>query len=409
MGNTNMMWSSAVSEETILREAFLECAMKIKRDLGEYEPDLLIAFVSPHHSEDYRSLTELTSSHFAESLLFGCSGGGVIGDGREIEQRPGLALTAAVLPDVELVPFYIEDGLLPDGDDPPERWADMVHVPQRSDVDFVILADPFTVNSEQLLMGLDYAFPYASKIGGLVSGGMQPGSHVLYLGDQIHESGLIGFSMNGNVAIDIVVAQGCRPIGEPMYVTACRGNILQELDNASPLEMLKEIFASLSEADRELAQKSLFIGVLMDELNDAPRQGDFLIRNIVGIDGQQGAIAVGDNLKEGQTVQFHLRDAQTSSLDLTTMLRQYVSLQKSDLLLEGSRGALMFQCLGRGSYLYGRPDHDTDAFKDIVGHDIPLTGFFCNGEIGPVGESTFLHGYTTSVGVVRPKYKDSGS
>ncbi len=136
----------------------------------------------------------------------------------------------------------------------------------------------------------------------------------------------------------------------------------------------------------------------MDPFNDSPQLGDFLIRNIVGIDAQKGLIAVGEMLKEGQTVQFHLRDSQTSSRDLDAMLEKYVSGQET----HASSGALLFQCLGRGAYLYGRPDHDTDMFREKVGA-LPLTGFFCNGEIGPVGGSTFLHGYTSSFGIFRPK------
>jgi len=164
--------------------------------------------------------------------------------------------------------------------------------------------------------------------------------------------------------------------------------------------VLKEIFMTLDERDRELAQHSLFLGVVMDELNDNPRLGDFLIRNIVGVDAQRGALAVGEMLKEGQTVQFHLRDAQTSSQDLNAMLEQYVSGLPDGGQSEA--GALLFQCLGRGEYLYGRPDHDTGMFTDMVGA-VPLTGFFCNGEIGQVGEATFLHGYTSSFGIFRPK------
>ena len=127
----------------------------------------------------------------------------------------------------------------------------------------------------------------------------------------------------------------------------------------------------------------------MDELNDSPQLGDYLIRNIVGVDGQRGTLSVGEMLKEGQTVQFHLRDADASSQDLDAMLNQYVASHP----LHQNAGALLFSCLGRGSYLYGRPDHDTDMFRDKVGA-MPLTGFFCNGEIGQVGGSTYLHGYT---------------
>ena len=267
--------------------------------------------------------------------------------------------------------------------------------------DFIILADPFSLRGEHLLMGLDYAFPAAVKIGGLASGAERPGANALFLGDEVFSSGAVGLAIHGDVAIDTVVAQGCRPIGKPLHVTECSQNLLLGVDGRTPVEVVREIFEELSERDRALAQHSLFLGVVMDELNDSPQLGDFLIRNIVGADAKRGAFAIGEMLKEGQTVQFHLRDAETSALDLSGMLSRYAA--ESPSLQQA--GALMFSCLGRGSYLYGRPDHDTDMFRDKVGA-MPLTGFFCNGEIGQVGGSTYLHGYTSSFGIFRPKGGD---
>jgi small ligand-binding sensory domain FIST len=394
----SMKWSSAVSRKFSLTEAFAEAAFAIHQDLGEATPDLVVAFVSAHHSPEYDSLPQLVSDHFGQTLFLGCSGGGVIGAGTEVEQTPGFAITAALLPGVDLNSFHIDNDDLPDGDAPPEEWGSIVSTAWGKETDFIILADPFSVDGERLLMGLDYAFPSSAKIGGLASGAHQEGGNALYLGDTVHKSGVVGVSLSGNITVDTVVAQGCRPIGEPMQVTGCRKNILTEVDGKTPFEVLREIFANLEERDRELAQNSLFMGVVMDEFNDSPKQGDFLIRNIIGVDAQKGVLAVGEQLKEGQTVQFHLRDSKTSSQDLDAMLERYMT----DRTTHQESGALLFQCLGRGEYLYGRADHDTDMFKEIVG-DLPLTGFFCNGEIGPVGGSTFLHGYTSSFGIFRPK------
>ena len=397
-----MKWSSAISEGTTLAEAFDECASRLEYEIGGLTPHLIAVFVSPHYAHDYDTLTALVAERFDDALLVGCSGGGVIGAATEVENRPGLALTAAHLPGVQLTPFHIQYGALPDGDAPPDEWGTLVSSPVGSDVDFLILADPFSMQGEQLLMGLDYAFPRSAKIGGLASGAHHEGGNALFLGNETYTSGVVGVAFEGDVQIDTVVAQGCRPIGEPMHITSSQRNILLELDGRTPFEVLKEIFMTLSDRDRELAQHSLFLGVVMDELNDDPTLGDFLIRNLVGVDAQRGALAVGEMLKEGQTVQFHLRDAETSSQDLSAMLEQYVSGLPEDG--QSDAGALLFQCLGRGSYLYGRPDHDTKMFTDMVGA-VPLTGFFCNGEIGQVGDATFLHGYTSSFGIFRPKQR----
>ena len=392
-----MKWSSAVSENPSLNEAVAEGASKVCGELGGQAPDLVVAFVSAHHATEYDSLPQLVRRHIDSGVLIGCSGGGVIGAGTEVEHRPGLALAVAHLPDVELTPFRIEDSTLPDGDAAPNAWEALVRTQVNNEPNFLILADPFSVRADHLLMGLDYAFPKSVKIGGLASGANQSGDNALYISDQVYRSGVVGLAIHGDITVDIVVAQGCRPIGQPKHVTACHGNLLLGLDGETPFEVLREIFEGLSGRDRELAQHSLFLGVVMDELNDSPQLGDYLIRNIAGVDPQRGALAIGETLKEGQTVQFHLRDAETSAQDLNAMLTRYV--ERHPIYEEA--GALLFSCLGRGSYLYGRPDHDTDMFREKVG-PMPLTGFFCNGEIGPVGGSTFLHGYTSSFGIFRP-------
>ena len=395
-----MKWASAISENSSLSEAVAECASRIRAEFGDQAPDLIVTFLSSHYASEYENLPHIIREHLQGGTLIGCSGGGVIGAGREVEHRPGLALTVASLPDVELTAFHIEGDALPDGDASPKEWEALVNTQADSNPHFVILADPFSIQGEQLLMGLDYAFPASAKIGGLASGAQQPKGNALYLSDGFYRSGVVGLAMHGDIVVDTVVAQGCRPIGKPMHVTGCERNILLELDGHPPLEVLKEIFQRLSERDRELAQHSLFLGVVMDEFNDNPGLGDFLIRNIVGMDPRAGALGIGEMLKEGQTVQFHLRDANTSSEDLNSMLTRYTE----NGVAKSASGALLFQCLGRGSYLYGRADHDTDMFRDKVGN-MPLTGFFCNGEIGPVGGSTFLHGYTSSFGIFRHKPK----
>jgi small ligand-binding sensory domain FIST len=396
-----MKWSSAVSEKLVLRDAVAECASRVREELGDTSPDLIFVFVSAHHAMGYEEVPRLVREHISEGVLIGCSGGGIIGAGKEVEHRPGFAMTAAHLPGVELAGFHIDNNALPDGDAAPSEWAALVKTSPLKGPHFVLLADPFSLNGEHLLMGLDYAFPQSAKIGGLASGAHAPGGNALYLGDKTHKSGLVGVALQGNIEVDTVVAQGCRPIGAPMHITACDRNLLLELDGRTPFEALKGIFERLSERDRQLAQHSLFLGVVMDELKESPQLGDFLIRNIIGVDPRRGALAIGEMLKEGQTVQFHLRDADTSSEDLDMMLSQYVA----DRPAPDEAGALLFSCLGRGSYLYGRADHDTDMFRQKVGL-MPLTGFFCNGEIGQVGGATYLHGYTSSFGIFRPKRRE---
>jgi len=309
-----------------------------------------------------------------------------------------LSLTGAVLPGVDVTPFKVDDQDLPDLDSAPQLWEKLTGANPSSDPSFLILTDPFTLRSENLIMGLDYAFEGGVKIGGMASGGQFQGSNVLILNDEVFRSGGVGLALHGNIIVDTIVAQGCRPIGIPMRITKSDRNLLLGLDDRPALDVLKELYDSQSERDQELVRNSLFLGVVMDEFKDDPQLGDFLIRNIVGMDPKAGALGIGEILREGQIVQFHLRDALTSAEELAYLLTRYAETEGRG----NPNGALLFSCLGRGMYLYGQPDHDTKLFRGAVG-DVPLGGFFCNGEIGPVSGTTYLHGYTSSFGIFRPR------
>ena len=393
-----MNWTSALSENPVLEEAIAECGVAIKNVVGGETLDLAVAFISPHYEDSYDRVADLIAETLGAKHVFGCSGGGVIGNGVEVEQRAGVSITAAVLPNVNVRPFHLEGDLLPNMDAGPDKWADLVGVQADQDPHFVMLADPYSFPVQDLLMGMDFAFPRAAKIGGLASGASRQGGNALFLDREVWRTGAIGLALDGNITVDTVVAQGCRPIGNPMRISKSDRNMLVELDGQPPMEVLRNMFETLPERDRGLLQNSLFLGVVMDELIDSPVQGDFLIRNVVGMDQATGGLAIGEMLKEGQLVQFHLRDAETSTDDLQAVLTRYADEHRENDI----PGALLFSCLGRGQYLYGKPNHDTDLFRDKLG-DVPLGGFFCNGEIGPVSGTTFLHGYTSSFGLFRPK------
>jgi small ligand-binding sensory domain FIST len=396
-----MKWASAVSEASSLKDAVAECAAAIEAEFVAPGADLVVVFASPHYAAEFDAVPELVSQHLGDGLLIGCSGGGVIGAGREVEHRPGLAIAVAHLPGVELGPFHIDNGSLPDADSPPDAWEELVGTRAEDEPQFILLADPFSIAAESLLMGLDYAFPKSVKIGGLASGAQQPGGNALYLAGEVFRSGVVGVSLHGAIAVDTVVAQGCRPIGSPMRITKCADNLLEEVDGRSAITVMQELYERASDSDRALMSSSLFLGVVMDELKEDYKTGDFLIRNLLGVQRETGGLYIGAMLREHQTVQFHLRDADTSAQELDALLTEYAA---NNPIYEET-GALLFQCLGRGSYLYGRPDHDTDMFREKVSA-MPLTGFFCNGEIGPVGDTTYIHGYTSSFGIFRPKRRD---
>jgi small ligand-binding sensory domain FIST len=390
-----MRWASSLSRRPDTEGAFDEAIHRVEAGLDGEPPDLLLAFASPHHAQDLPELARLAGSLHPGTLLAGCTGRGVIGGAREAEEGPALSLTGAVLPGVACRGFHLDMASLPDPDTGAADWHRIAGAGPRARPKFLLLADPFTFDTDALITGLDRAYPRAPKFGGLVSGGDAPGEHRLVLGRDVHRSGAIAVAFTGELEVDTVIAQGCRPVGPPMLVTRCRGGVLLELDRGKPLEVMAGIYEGLGPRDRELMRHSLFLGIDMREERVEYDPGELLVRNITGADPETGAIAVGEVLRPVQAVQFVLRDATAAAEDLARMLevRRLTGAPRPE-------GALLFSCTGRGAGLFGRPDHDTGLFEEKLG-PAALGGFFCNGEIGPVGGTTFLHGYTSAFALFR--------
>ena len=415
----SMKWATTLSTRPSLESA-IEDVVQQAQALLSVPADVGLVFISAAFASEYSRLMPLLEEKLPGVPLIGCSGGGIIGmtrseQTREIEDQPALSLTLAVLPDVSIQTFYLTADALPDLDSSPDAWVNLVGVPPSEQPHFVLLADPFSSRLNDLLQGLDYAYPGATKVGGLASTGAVNSNPALFCDYRFYREGTVGLAFSGNVVLEAIVAQGCRPIGQPYRVVEGERNVVlaveeQGNDNLAavgggarvsqkrtPLEVLQDLIQSLSEADRLLAQTSLYIGVAQNSFKQSLEPGDFLIRQLIGVDPRVGAIAIGDRIRPGQRIQFHLRDAETSAEDLDMLLERY---QGQVATAPAPFGALMFACLGRGEALYGEPNFDSRLFHRYFA-TVPLSGFFCNGEIGPVGSSTFLHGYTSVFGILR--------
>ncbi|HEY2385398.1 MAG TPA: FIST N-terminal domain-containing protein [Candidatus Binatia bacterium] len=390
-----MRFASTTSLAPTLAAAVREGVASIDVALGGARPDLLVAFVSPQHAGAWADLPDMLAPAGAR-VAVGCSAGGVIGGGHEVEGRAGLALGAAVLPDVALAPFHVETDHLPPLEDG-AGWRALVGDPAFGDdpTHVLALADPFTCDVEALLAGWDRHHSGGRTFGGLASGGSAPGQNVLVANGTLHRGGAVAVALRGNLEVETIVAQGCRPVGDPMFVTAAEGPLIRGLDGEPAAQVLRGLYEGLEPRDQELFRHSLFLGLVMRPARDRYTQGDFLIRNIVGLDRESGGIVIGAAVQAGSVVQFHLRDATTSAEDVEAHLARAGA---------GSLpvGGFLFSCLGRGVHLYGAPDHDSDAFRRRFG-DVPLVGFFCNGEIGPVQGATFVHGYTSAFALLSPR------
>jgi small ligand-binding sensory domain FIST len=249
----------------------------------------------------------------------------------------------------------------------------------------VLVADPFSTPLDTFLDSVPETYPGLRVVGGLASAARGPGGNRLVLDDKVFTDGAVGALLGPDDDATAVVSQGCRPIGQPLTITKGEGRVIYELAGRPALEQLVDLLEKLDPDDRELAQRGIHLGRVIDEHKVDFDRGDFLIRTVLGGDREVGAIAVGDEVEIGDTVQFQVRDAVSADDDLRD-------------LLSGHRasGALVFTCNGRGVHLFGRPDHDAEVINAHVDNGA-TAGMFCAGEVGPVGARSFLHGFTASV------------
>lgn len=376
-------YAAAVSGHPLATHAVGEVAGELLDALGGATPDLLVWFVSPHHIGAIEDIHRALGAVIGARTTIATTAVSVIGGSREIDDAPGLSAFAAVLPDLRLDPVRIAAVETADGRDV-IGWPD--ELPGAHTL--ILLGDPFTLPADAVLDGLAARAPLVRVVGGLASAGTRPGVNRLILDGTIHHEGGIGVAVSGGVGFGTVVSQGCRPLGDPFTVTEAEGQFIVTLGGRPALERLQETAATASEAERDLLRRGVHLGIAVDEQRDELGRGDFLIRTVIGGDRESGAIAVGARVPVGTTVRFQVRDAASADEDLSLMLGG-----------QDAAAALLFTCNGRGTHLFGTPDHDALAVQGALG-PIPLAGMACAGEFGPVGPVNHLHGFTASIALL---------
>jgi small ligand-binding sensory domain FIST len=367
---------------------------QIQGELRGAPVDLAMLFASPEYAPHYADLVAETKRRLGTGALIGCSGQGVIGGDREIETEPAISVLAFSLPGAQLNPVHVTQSDIGDGE-ALQGWCTNLSSIVHGTTGFIILADPFSLDSEALLRALSLAYPDAPLVGGLASGDMRRQGTHLFMDGVVLEEGAVVLPLGDPYAIKTVVAQGAEPIGEAWTITGATENVVETLGMRPAVEILMETLGALPPETQERARRNLLVGLAMNEYRDEFHRGDFLIRNVMGASQEEGWIAIGARPTLGQTLQFQIRDPQAADADLSAMLSQ----AKDELGLSTPVGALLCACNGRGVGLFGTPNHDAGMVSDLFGR-LPLAGFFCNGEIGPVGGKPFLHGYTASLALI---------
>jgi len=298
------------------------------------------------------------------------------------------------MPGASLIPIHLTFQSTPDGGSF-LGWPDTLLDQWPNDASLLVLADPFSFPADYFLQRINDDHPSTPVVGGMASGGAAPGECRLILGSEVFDQGAAALQLTG-VRLTSVVSQGCRPIGKPYVITRAERNVIFELGGATAMQRLQEVFNELPTHEKSMLQKGLHVGRVVSEYQDRFEQGDFLVRNVIGVDPDKGAIAIGDFVRAGQTVQFHIRDESTADDDMRQLLKGFAAKGN------GAEAALLFTCNGRGTRLFSHPDHDARVIRDALG-DVPLAGFFAQGEMGPIGGRNFLHGFTASMALFGKK------
>lgn len=373
-----MPYGVALSEHPVAAAAAAEVADRVGAALGP-APDVAVLFATAPHRDELSVIGDVVRDRLGPRILAGASAVSVVGGPLEIEEQPAVSLWAARVGDIDplrITATRLDDGLRFDG-------VDTEYLPGGHTL--VVVPDPFSFPISELVDELARECPDLTVIGGLASAAHRPGDNRLLLDDEVFDDGAIGFLLRGPTRVTTVVSQGCRPVGRPLVVTRSEGNLILELAGQPAFARLAELVGSLSEEDRDLASRGLHIGRVIDEHRTEFGRGDFLIRGVLGADTESGAVAIGDVVPVGSTVQFQVRDAESADEDLKELMTG-----------EHADGALLFTCNGRGSHLFSTPHHDAGLVSEVLA-GAPLAGMFCAGEIGPVGGRSFVHGFTASL------------
>ncbi len=349
-----------------------------------------IVFFSSDYIPHLPDFLELVRVYGKAPLLIGGSGAGLIGRQTESEDCSGFSILLLSLPNTRLRFFEFSQRQVEESSGP-GYWHLESGVGAEDVEAWMVLTNPLRLNTERWLSEWNTAYPGAPALGGLASG-TQEEIVLCHDGAVIAGDGL-ALGLTGGVKVRTIVSQGCRPIGEPLTVTGARGNHLLSLGSKPAYEVLNNVFNSLSEPEKARVKGNLFVGLAMSEYLEDYRRGDFLIRSILGADRDAGMVAVGAPVRVGQTLQYQLRDRDAADEDL----RELCHSAEED----GARpfASLLFSCNGRGRGLFQVPNHDAGVLAEILGTH-PSAGFFCNGEIGPVGALNHLHAYTASVALL---------
>ncbi len=343
----------------------------IQLDTGSHRSDLGFIYVTDQLASDLGEIVHFMRLRTGIESWVGSVGAGICGAGVEYHAEPALTVLVASLPagsfrvfsglHESLAGFDAEHGAWCREASP---WFGVVHGDPRNGA----IGDLVERLSERMGSGF--------LVGGLSSASR----HHFQVANEITEGGLSGVLLDSRVAVATRLTQGCRPIGGRHRVTSCEANVCLTLDDRPAADVLFEAAGDLVARNPQLIAGYIFAGLPVRGSDT----GDYVVRHIVALDRESGAMMIDAPLEPGGAVLFCRRDGEAAVADL-----HRVAAQARQGLASEPRGALYFTCVARGPGLFGELHAELRHIGEEIG-ETPLAGFFGNGEIS----SNRLYGYT---------------
>jgi small ligand-binding sensory domain FIST len=331
--------------------------------------NLGFVYVTDTHAEDLQAIVDLLRARSGVAHWVGTVGIGVCSTGIEYLDQPGIVTLAGAFPEdgFRLLPAMLEPSALPEG----------LYACGAQDANLAVLhGDPSSRQLLDLIRGVSQRVSSGFVIGGLTSSR----SAVWQVADGLSVGGLSGVLFGENVSVLTRLSQGCVPIGPRHRVTEYHRNVAMALDGKPALEVFDADVGQRLAGDYRQAAAEVFAAITVRGSDT----GDYMVRNLVGIDPQQQWVAVGDWLEPGSELMFCRRDAKSATEDLERVL-----VEAREAIGGVPRGGLYFSCLGRGESLFGPGSLELGLIARHLG-EFPLAGFFGNGEVS----HDRLYGYT---------------
>ena len=350
-------------------------------------------FTTPECSRRAKEIMEIVQIYAHVPTIIGCSASGLIAGNQEIENEAGCCIALYHLPGTQARAIHLPLDVFEPADRAAKIRAAIGAHPEHVNA-WTLFASSESIGNEAWLPDWDHATEHRTTIGGFACAASNAHESALYLNGAVHTDGAVALGLEGAVTIEPLISQGCRPVGSPWTITQAEDNVIHQIGNRPILEVLRDTLEGMSQKEQQKARGNIFIGLVLDEYQASFSVGDFLVRNLAAIDPQTGAVAIATPLRVGQNLQFQIRDAHSASNDFEMHLKE----KAAELAGRSIYGSCLCDCIGRGTSLYGVPDHDVAIIHDTFS-ELPIVGLFCNGEFATSQNRTLLHGYAASLGL----------